>query len=137
MSMNTIVVFFSMFQEFEDAMMKLKKAYFKNATNFEAIKRGNIAFASDLVVCDDILKTVIHQTRANTNSTDKSQHKNTFLMRWLWQTTIGWFTFTRTYIIIFWIRYRSSAHTDLNTVLLEKKLNYTGTAHSDDLCYFF
>lgn len=62
-------------------MTKLKKAYFTNASNIEAIKEGNIAYVSDLQVCDDVLNTVIHQARANTKNTDKNQHRNTFLMR--------------------------------------------------------
>lgn len=62
-------------------MKILKNAYFPDPTNFEAVKQANIGFRSDLVICDDILKTVIQQAHANTNSTDKSQHKNTFLMR--------------------------------------------------------
>lgn len=72
------------FQEFEQAMNILKESYipnFTNATPLDAIIRQNIAYLSDVIVRDDVLKSVIDQVNANNKSPDKSQRKNTFLFR--------------------------------------------------------
>lgn len=59
----------------------LSNTYFPNATTFDAIREGNIAFLSDLEITDNMLRMVMLQANANNNSTDKSQHKNTFFVR--------------------------------------------------------
>lgn len=62
-------------------MKKLRKAYYRNATTIDDIMRGNVAYTSDLNTRDKILQAVVYQASANNNGTNKSQHKNTFLMR--------------------------------------------------------
>lgn len=69
------------FQEYKLIVKKLRKAYFKNTTNLEAIRSENIALFSDLYMTNSVLKMAILQTNANNNGTIKSQHKNTFLYR--------------------------------------------------------
>lgn len=62
-------------------MSKLRKAYYGNATTPDDIMRGNIAYTSDLNTRYKILQAVVYQAAANNNGTDKSQHRNTFLIR--------------------------------------------------------
>lgn len=64
------------FQEYRQALTKLREAYFSNATDIDAIRRANIALMSDLNFRDSILKTVIQQTISN-----RHHQKNTFLFR--------------------------------------------------------
>lgn len=59
----------------------LLNTYFPNVTTFDEIREGNIAFLSDLEITDNMLRMVMLQAGANNNSTDKSQHKNTFFVR--------------------------------------------------------
>lgn len=69
------------FQEFKLAMKKLRKAYYENATTAEDIIRENIAYTSDINTRDKVLQAVIYQAIANNKGTNKSQHKNTYLIR--------------------------------------------------------
>lgn len=62
-------------------MEKLRKAYFPDPSNVEAIKQGNLNYQSDLIIRDNVLKTIIYQADANNNSPNKSHHRNTFLLR--------------------------------------------------------
>lgn len=62
-------------------MEKLKKEYFENVTTVDKIMRQNVAYLSDVILLDKVLQTVVHQASANNNGTNKSQHKNTFLIR--------------------------------------------------------
>lgn len=68
-------------KEFKYAVEKLRAAYFANTTNFAAIKQANSAFLSDCWIGDSVLKAAVLHAQANTRHPDKSQHKNTFLMR--------------------------------------------------------
>lgn len=70
------------FQEYKQALNALKKSYSLNkTTTIDEIRRVNIDFTSDKVIRDNILSTVIYQANANNNSTDKTKHKNTFLLK--------------------------------------------------------
>lgn len=62
-------------------MVKLRKAYFDNVTTIDEILRQNIAYLSDVITRDAILQAVVFQASANSNGNDKSQPKNTFLIR--------------------------------------------------------
>lgn len=62
-------------------MEKLRKVYFPNPNDIAAVRRGNLDYYSDLIVRDNVLKTVAHQADANNRSPDKSQHKKTYLLR--------------------------------------------------------
>lgn len=63
-------------------MEKLKKAYSPtNSNDLDEIRRKNIAYLSDAVVSDNVLKTVASQANANTRSSEESRHKKTFLVR--------------------------------------------------------
>lgn len=91
----------------------LTKTYYSNTTTIDAIRDANIAYLSDIVINDNMLRMVMLQANANNNNgMDKNQHKNTFLVRY-------------------------STHSDLNLMATKGKKNYTGSAHSDDLCYYF
>lgn len=57
-------------------MEKLRKAYFPDSSNIEAVKQGNLDYNSDFIIRDNVLKTVVYQADAN-----KGQHRNTFLLR--------------------------------------------------------
>lgn len=70
------------FQEFKQVMDLLNEVYFTNATTFDAVVRQNIAYLSDVIVRDDVLKSVAHQANVNNRNVDKSKRKNTFLFRW-------------------------------------------------------
>lgn len=63
-------------------MKKLIQAYFPNKTNVDAIKSGNIALVSDIYVGDNVLKAIAYHANANSKTTDKIQHKNTFFFRY-------------------------------------------------------
>lgn len=70
------------FQEINKAMGILKKAYYPtNTSDIDEVRRINVAYMSDVMVSDDILKSVMRQANANTKSSDKSRHKNTYLVR--------------------------------------------------------
>lgn len=65
-------------------MAILKKAYYPtNSSDIDEVKRVNIAYMSDVMVSDDILRSVVRQANANTKSSDKSRHKNTYLVRYV------------------------------------------------------
>lgn len=68
-------------QEYKQAIIKLRQAFYLNATNADEIKRRNIALTSYMGFVDGILKAAILQTNANNQGNDPSQHKNTFLIR--------------------------------------------------------
>lgn len=59
----------------------LRETYFANATTFEEVVHQNIAYLSDVIVRDNVLKSVALQANANNKSADKSKRKNTFLFR--------------------------------------------------------
>lgn len=59
----------------------LNQSYFTNVTSNDAIVRQNIAYLSDVIIRDNVLKSVVYQTIANNKGADKSQRKNTFLFR--------------------------------------------------------
>lgn len=62
-------------------MRKLRKAYYGNATTADEIMRGNIDYTSDINTRDKIMQAVVYQASANNNGTDKSRHRNTFMIR--------------------------------------------------------
>lgn len=68
-------------QEFGKAREILAETYFSNATTIDAIRLANIAYVSDIEINDNMLRMVMLQANANNNSTDKSQHRNTFFVR--------------------------------------------------------
>lgn len=71
-------LFFSLPQEYEEALKKIRKAYFSNITNVDVIKRKN----ADLFSMDyEIIKIVALQANANHKATGKIGKKNTFLFR--------------------------------------------------------
>lgn len=72
-----------LFQVYKEAIAKLRTAFYLNVTNADEIKRRNIALISNLGFIDGILKSTIYQTMANNKGIDKSQHRNTFLMRYI------------------------------------------------------
>lgn len=59
----------------------LKEAYVTNTTILDEIVRQNIAYLSDVIVREDVLKSVVNQVNANNKNADKRQRKNTFLFR--------------------------------------------------------
>lgn len=68
-------------KEYEEALKKLRKAYFTNTTNIDTIKRANIDLVSDSVFNYGIIKAVAHQANANQETTNEVRRKNTFLFR--------------------------------------------------------
>lgn len=56
----------------------LKEAYVTNTTILDEIVRQNIAYLSDVIVREDVLKSVVNQVNANNKNADKRQRKNTF-----------------------------------------------------------
>lgn len=68
-------------QRFEEAIDKLRDAYFTNITESSAVQSANINLLSDLNFGYGILKNVVLQTKANTNERDAEKRKNTFLSR--------------------------------------------------------
>lgn len=78
---SSIELLCSLFQEFSHAMDMLNKSYFTNVTSNDAIVSQNIAYLSDVIIRDDVLKSVVYQTNANNKNADKSLRKNTFLFR--------------------------------------------------------
>lgn len=70
------------FQEYANAVEKLRLAYFPDTANIDAIKYGNIALMSDFEFSDGILKAAALQADANSKNVDKNKGpKNTFLYR--------------------------------------------------------
>lgn len=69
------------FQEYKEALLALKEAYFSDATDENTIKHRNIGLLSDLNFGYSILKTAALQAKINTNAIDRKAHKNTFLLR--------------------------------------------------------
>lgn len=68
-------------QEYKEAMTKLRKAYFSNVTNVDAIKRANNDLLSDSTTTHQIIEAVVLQANANQKATNKVESKNTFLFR--------------------------------------------------------
>lgn len=62
----------------------LRKVYFTDTTNIQAIQNENVAFHSDLHIRFNTLKAVILQTEANNNiRINRDGGKNTFLFRFV------------------------------------------------------
>lgn len=66
------------FQEYEEALRKLRKAYFSNVRTVDAIIRANNDLVSDSSMNYAVMKAIAHQSTANTKATGR---KNTFLFR--------------------------------------------------------
>lgn len=57
-------------------MEKLKQVYSPtNSSDIDEVRRVNTDYLSDIKISDDVLKTVVFQTDANTRSSDESRHK--------------------------------------------------------------
>lgn len=69
------------FQEFKQAVNKLRTAYFPDTANITSIRQGNIDLMSDLTFSDSTLKSTVLQTIVNNNGTNKMRHRNTYLFR--------------------------------------------------------
>lgn len=69
------------FQAYARAVELLRKAYFPNTNNVDAIRRGNIALWSDLSFIEGTVKAAGLQANANNKSPNVNKRKNTFLMR--------------------------------------------------------
>lgn len=69
------------FQEFEEALKKLRKAYFSNKTTVGAIKRTNSDLLSDARFNYATTRSAVLQANANQKGTSEFSRKNTFLFR--------------------------------------------------------
>lgn len=69
-------------KEYREAVELLRKAYFLNTTQVNAIRRQNIALMSDLFFTNGILRTIMRQANAN-NKDDNSpgRERNTYFFR--------------------------------------------------------
>lgn len=76
------LTYFSIFQEYKLAFEMLRDAYFSKVTDFDGIKRANIALLSDINFVDGIIKLAKYQTIINNAHSDASQRKNTFIYRY-------------------------------------------------------
>lgn len=70
------------FQEYIEALGKLRDAYFHDGIHGDAIPRQNINVMSDMYFGDSILHALVLQTKVNRKDTDKTTHKDVFLFRW-------------------------------------------------------
>lgn len=70
------------FQEFEEALKKLRKAYFSNKPTVDAIKRTNSDLLSDARFNYATIRSAVLQANANHRGTTDTERKNTFLFRW-------------------------------------------------------
>lgn len=68
-------------QEYKQAVDILRKAYFQDTSNIEAIKQGNIALLSDLNFGYGIIKAVTLQAKANNKDAEANNRRNTFMSR--------------------------------------------------------
>lgn len=69
------------FQEYEEALKKLRAAYYSGSTDPLIISRENIALMSDLNFNWSVLKALKLQSDAN------GEQKKTFFLRYLWCTS--------------------------------------------------
>lgn len=69
------------FQEFTEALKKLREVYFANKTNVGEIIRANAHLLSDSGYNYGILKAAAFQSAANGKATSGTGRKNTFLFR--------------------------------------------------------
>lgn len=66
-------------------MEKLRRQYFPNLIDVDAIISGNIALLTDLAMGDPVLKSIALQANLNNRDTNKHNHRNTFLFRLLFK----------------------------------------------------
>lgn len=131
------------FQEYEQAVEKLRIAYFSNKTDIDAIKRANIALLSDANFGDSVIKAVVLQTIANNNNKNSAQNqsqKNTFLFRFLYHMESQLESVQLIFHLFhFWgfVECRFSVDTNLNLIKILNQINFDGAGHLDDLCYIF
>lgn len=69
------------FQEYKEALERLRVAYFSNANDITTIRKANIDLMSAMNFVDSVLKNFVLQMKTNNKDTDKSRNRNTFLFR--------------------------------------------------------
>lgn len=69
------------FQEYEEALKKLRNAYFSNVTIAAEIKRANAALKSDSIFNFRAIKTAALQAGVNHKAIRTNGPKTTFLFR--------------------------------------------------------
>lgn len=62
-------------------MEKLRQTYLADTSTVDAIKKGNIALSSDIIMTNAVLKTVALHANISKYRADKKQQKNTFFYR--------------------------------------------------------
>lgn len=69
------------FQEYKEALERLRVAYFSNANDITTIRKANIDLMSAINFVDSVLKNFVLKMKTNNKDTDKSRNRNTFLFR--------------------------------------------------------
>lgn len=77
----TILHVFFKNQEYEEALKKLRNAYYSNVTNSDVIKRTNADLLSDAFFNYKKIEATAFQANANQKATSEIERKNTFLFR--------------------------------------------------------
>lgn len=110
----------------------LKDAYFKDATDLNAIKRANIGLLSDSNFVYHILKAARYQVISN----NKETPKNTFILRFDNVIHSTYFYNHLFFVDLFdFIRFSVSGNMGIFRTLMDLKTD--GAAHGDEVCYVF